>query len=330
MWVSADDGSTWQTFGSVPADKKSFEFRAAAEGVYLFKVATIDAAGTSFPNPGPPLRVLVDTTKPHSEIRADVNAMGQLVVEVRVVDEHLDTNTAVLRIRSDHETRWRDLAIELHSAADGVYSGQVVSDLAPCREVAVVFAIKDRSLNESEATCQYSMPRTASAPHDMTLASTNAGGSSDLATRTLTRPQLTATPGATRWNPTPTNANAANKTSPGRLIADSGLSLDPFGSSGGNSGAEELPLPTALDNQPANELQPADLGGVPARVPNRTPSQAPQFTSSQPNALETSLDGQATEPQTRADNRSSGSGHPSALNTGSPATTNRPTIASLT
>ncbi|MEZ6151967.1 MAG: hypothetical protein R3C09_17825 [Pirellulaceae bacterium] len=330
LWVSADDGSTWQTFGSVPADKKSFEFRAAAEGVYLFKVATIDAAGTSFPNPGPPLRVLVDTTKPHSEIRADVNAMGQLVVEVRVVDEHLDTNTAVLRIRSDHETRWRDLAIELHSSEDGVYRGQVVADLAPCREVAVVFAIKDRSLNESEATCQYSMPRTASAPHDMTLASTNGGGGSDVTSRTLTRPQLTSTPGATRWNPTPTNSNASNKPSPGRLVADSGLSLEPFGSSvgsssnrGGNNDTEELPLPAALDSgaQPANELQPADLGEAPTSVQNRNPGQAPQFTSSQPNALESSLDGLATEPQTRTDNRPSGNDHPSDLNASSPATT---------
>lgn len=291
LWVSADEGTTWQAFGSVPADKKSFEFRAAAEGVYLFKVATIDAAGTSFPNPSPPLKVLVDTTKPHSEIRADINTMGQLVVEVRVVDEHLDTNTAVLRIRSDHETQWRDLAVQLHSSADGVYSGQVIADLAPCREVAVVFAIKDRSLNESEATYQYSMPRTALAPHDMTLASTQAGGGSDVAARTLTRPQLTSTPGATRWNPTPTSANPVNKTSPGRLIAESGLSLEPFGSSGGSSGTEELPPPAALENRSLQpkELQSADLGGSPASERN--------------------------------DDRSVGNGHPSDLNTGLQATT---------
>ena len=290
LWVSADDGTTWQAYGSVPAEKKSFEFRAAAEGIYLFKVATIDAAGTSFPNPGPPLKVLVDTTKPHAEIQADINEQGQLVVEVRVVDEHLDTNTAVLRIRSDHETQWRDMAVVLHRSADGVYSGQVIADLAPCREVAVVFAIKDRSLNESEATCQYSMPRTASAPHDMTLASTKAGGDGDGSPRTPTPPQLKSIPGATRWSPT--NANAANRTSPGRLAADSQLSLDAFDS----SGTEELPLPSALEN-------------------------APKFTSSQPNALETSLDGQATEPPSRADNRSNDSGHPSDLNNGLQAST---------
>ncbi len=350
LWVSADDGTTWQTFGSVPADKKSFEFRAAAEGIYLFKVATIDAAGTSFPNPGPPLKVLVDTTKPHSEIQADINAMGQLVVEVRVVDEHLDTNTAVLRIRSDYETQWRDLAVELHSSADGVYSGQVMADLAPCREVAVVFAIKDRSLNESEATCQYSMPRTASAPHDMTLASTKAG---DGSTRTLTPPQLTPTPGATRWNPTPKNASPTNPTSqpnsalagqlpllgdasatvnstglsaetksgasPGRLVAESQLSLNAFD----NSRTEELPLPVALDNPnlPSKELQSADLGTIPASERNDNANHAPQFTSSQPNALEASLDEQATEEQSSTDNRPRDSGHPSDPSSGLQAST---------
>ncbi|MEO8268716.1 MAG: hypothetical protein ABI557_03285, partial [Aureliella sp.] len=359
LWVSVDDGITWQTFGSVPADKKSFEFRAAAEGVYLFKVATIDAAGTSFPNPGPPLKVLVDTTKPHSEIQADINEQGQLVVEVRVVDEHLDTNTAVLRIRSDHETQWRDLAVELHSSEDEVYSGRVIADLAPCREVAVVFAIKDRSLNESEATCQYSMPRTASAPHDMTLASTKAGGGSDVAAKTLIPPKLTSTPGATRWNPTPTSANSVNKnsqpksalqgqppllgggtavgvnsaaistnpklaesksaTSTGRLVANGGLSLEPFD----NTGSEELPLPAALENNGPHtvELQSADLGGLPISEQSDNPSQTSQFTSSQPNALESSLDGQVNDAQSGTNRRSNGSGHPSDTNTGSNAST---------
>lgn len=270
LWVSADDGVNWQSFGSVPAEKKWFEFRAAAEGIYLFKVATIDAAGTSFPNAGPPLRVLVDTTKPHAEIRADVNEQGQLVVDVRVVDENLDTKTAVLRIRSDHESQWRDVEVDLKPAHDRVFQGQVITDLAPCREVAIVFSVRDLSLNEGEATFQYSMPRTAQGPRDMTLASTKAGDAAEGSARIISSPRLASTPGATRWNPTPANSPATRPAqSPGRLAASGQLSLDPLE----NASSEELPLPAAMELSPAadaspthlqrTELQPADLGGYP-------------------------------------------------------------------
>lgn len=276
LLVSADDGITWQAFGSVPAEKKWFEFRAAAEGVYLFKVATIDAAGTSFPNPGPPLRVLVDTTRPHAEIRADVNEQGQLIVDVRVVDENLDSRTAVLRIRSDHDSQWRDLTVDLQRTAE-VFYGQVTTDLPPCREVAIVFSVKDLSFNEGEATFQYSLPRTALGPRDMTLASTKAGDAAEGSARIISSPRLTSTPGATRWNPTPEKSPAtAAGQSPGRLTAGGQLSLDPFE----NAASEELPLPAALDPRPSpaldaplenlqrnqllhTELQPADLGGYP-------------------------------------------------------------------
>lgn len=282
LLVSADDGVTWQAFGSVPAEKKWFEFRAAAEGVYLFKVATIDAAGTSFPNPGPPLRVLVDTTKPHAEIRADVNEQGQLIVDVRVIDENLDAHTAVLRIRSDHASQWRDVEVELVPANDNVFHGQTITDLPPCREVAIVFSVRDLAQNEGEATFQYSMPRTALGPRDMTLASTKAGDAAEGSARIISSPRLTSTPGATRWDPTPQKSPSQSTTqSPGRLTAGGQLSLDPFD----NAPSEELPLPQAMEPTlsptaeapPVNlqngnlqradlqqaELQPADLGGYP-------------------------------------------------------------------
>lgn len=333
LWVSADEGTTWQAYGSVPVDRKSFEFRAAAEGVYLFKVATLDASGTSFPNPGPPLKVLVDTTKPQSEIRADINEQGQLVVDVRVRDENLDTNTAVLRIRSDHESQWRDLVVELQPMADHIYSAQVVTDLAPCREVAIVFSIKDRSLNEGEASCQYSLPRTAAGPRDMTLASTKAGDGSEGSARKLTQPQLTSTPGATRWNPTVPNSTSSSKaaqpnslatgqaplggaavptlsssspsqatSSPGRLASESQLSLELPTS----SVTEELPLPVALvpTNLQSAELQSADLGGLPTAQRQVGQSGTSPTASSQPSGLDSNLQNQGTASAATRDNRS--------------------------
>lgn len=220
LWVSADDGATWQTYGSVAADTKAFDFRAAAEGAYLFKVATIDAAGTTYPNLGAPLKVLVDTTKPRAEVQADIDGSGHLVVDIKVHEEHLDLGSAVLRLRSDHQSQWRDLPFELQPAGDSLYSGQVVTELEPCREVAIVFSVKDRALNAGEATCQYTMPRTASGQRDITLASTQQSSAGPATAHNTTAkptptfntgapsgsptssPRLTSTPGATRWSPT--------------------------------------------------------------------------------------------------------------------------------
>ncbi len=274
LWVSADDGATWQTYGNVAADAKSFDFRAAAEGVYLFKVATIDSAGTTYPNLGAPLRVLVDTTKPRAEIQADIDGSGDLVVDVKVHDEHLEPGTAMLRLRTDQESDWRDLPIELRETGSALFSGQVITDLAPCREVAVVFIVKDRSLNEGEATCDYKMPRTAAGNRDVTLASSkNTAGSLDSSSRTIGppvgAPRLTSTPGATQWNPTttssgtPTQAHAtATKPidaaraalSPGRLASGGGLSLEPS-----REPTEEIPLPPALSDASAVDPQAQQL-----------------------------------------------------------------------
>lgn len=317
LWVSADDGTTWQTYGNVAADAKSFDFRAAAEGTYLFKVATIDATGTTYPNLGVPLKVLVDTTKPRAEIQADVDGTGRLVVDIKVYDEHLDPGTAVLRLRSDQAPEWRDLPLELREGSSYLYSGQVVADLAPCREVAVVLAVKDRSLNEGEATCEYTMPRTASGNRDVTLASSkNSKGSVDGTGVKIgppsQAPRLTSTPNATQWTPTkpavgatiPHN-KAASETkdvasqvglSPGRLASESGLSLDPPVDQ-----TEEIPLPPALTNELGIDLQaqPLVVGGS-----NEVPQSAGSKQGSGPHAS-SALELPAAERPTQTDVTSS-------------------------
>jgi hypothetical protein len=268
LWVSADNGETWQSYGSVSADTKSFDFRAAAEGTYLFKVATIDAAGTTYPNLGQPLRVQVDTTKPQAEIQADINEHGQLVVNVKVREEYLEPGTALLRVRSDQTTQWLDLPIELRETDNAIYSGQAVTDLPGGRDVAIVFSVKDRALNEGEATYAYSVPRTAAGGRDVTLASNKHEASpSNSSSRTLgppaASPRITAHPGATRWNPTNANTEravaAANSgapqaattgtatpgpaelAAPGRLTSSGQLSLEPP-----QAVNEEIPLPAPL------------------------------------------------------------------------------------
>jgi hypothetical protein len=325
LWVSADNGATWQSFGSVPAEAKSFDFRAAAEGTYLFKVATIDAAGTTYPNLGQPLRVQVDTTKPQAEIQADINEYGQLAVHIKVREEYLEPGTALLRMRSDQTTQWLDLPIELRKIEDAIYSGQAVTDLPAGREVALVFSVKDRALNEGEATFAYNVPRTAAGARDMTLASNkNESPSNNSSSRTLgppptTSPRITSLPGATRWNPTTTappertatlpnrstpqaaapgavSRGQADLAAPGRLTSNGQLSLEPP-----QTINEEIPLPAPISDDTSTDgsFQQFTNRALPFQLPaDQAPTEPKLSQESSPQ--EASTIGRAFHCKTRA------------------------------
>lgn len=272
LWVSTDAGKTWQMHGAAKPEDRQFDFRAAAEGVYFFSVQTVDARGNSFPSQNPPLKVFVDTSRPEAAIRANQDSAGRLVVDVRVADENLREDTAILRVRTDRDATWRDIELGEFQQHDGFFDGQVVLNLPPCREVGLVFAISDKANNQGEATFQYTMPRTAAGDKDMTLASTKSDSSSGSTlvesgeTDHSAAGTIPSFPNSIVWK-TESSPSAARapKTSvvdlrrperaalpgsqPGRLAASRGeLELDPPLGAELEGYAEELPLP-----QPENE-----------------------------------------------------------------------------
>lgn len=172
LWVSTDQGATWQMHGMAKPEEKQFEFRAAAEGIYFFSVQTVDQSGNSFPSQSPPLKVYVDTTKPETAIRADLNGQGQLVVDIRIADENLSQGTAALRVRTDRNADWQAVDVSNLVPVDGIYEGQVILNLPQCREVGLAFEVLDQANNRGQASFRYVMPRTAQGEQDMTLAST--------------------------------------------------------------------------------------------------------------------------------------------------------------
>ncbi len=194
LWVSTDQGASWQMQGAATSNQKHFDFRAAAEGLYLFSVQTLDENGKAFPSPQPPMRILIDTTKPQVALRSDVNSSGQIVVDIRINEEHLKTDSVKLRYRTDQDTQWQEVLVTNIVAAGQIYEGQVILDLKNCREVGFVVTVADEATNIGEASTQYVMPRTAAAPQDMKLASQRA--------EPTARGGLAPTPGAVAW-PTP-------------------------------------------------------------------------------------------------------------------------------
>ncbi len=203
LMVSTDGGRTWQQQGRANPGDRHFDFRAAAEGEYLFTVQTVDAAGIAFPSPNPPMRVQVDTTKPQAAVRADLDHGGNLIVDLRVADDHIDLKSAVLKIRTDRDPQWREVPVTTLSAVSGYYEGQVEVLIPACREIAIVFSISDQAKNSVSASYLFTMPRTANQPSDLQLASSPGqaepntasaaiGGSSQSSTQSL--------PGAVPWD----------------------------------------------------------------------------------------------------------------------------------
>ncbi|MEM7560813.1 MAG: hypothetical protein AAF394_16950, partial [Planctomycetota bacterium] len=189
LWVSTDAGKNWQMHGTATPDQREFSFRAAAEGDYYFSVQTVDRSGNTFPSQSPPMQVRVDTSKPEAALQADINALGQLVVDIRVLDDQIDKKSAVLKVRTDRDPIWQAISVEQLELVNGLYRKQLIVNLPECREVAFVFSVKDLAKNTGETSLQYRMPRTAAGEQGMTLASAPTGPSQRITTSPTTLPQ---------------------------------------------------------------------------------------------------------------------------------------------
>jgi hypothetical protein len=205
--VSTDEGATWQLHGRATPRDRHFDFRAAAEGSYLFKVQTLDASGVAFPSPDQPLRVQVDTSKPQAAIQADLDHTGNLIVNLRVFDDNLDLNTAMIRLRTDRDPQWREVPVTSLSPVGQYYEGQVEILVPQCREIAIVLSISDMAKNSGEANLLFPMPRTAANPSEMQLASTGGGGEAVGA----------SIPGAVSWDPQHRSASPGLAPAPTKL-----------------------------------------------------------------------------------------------------------------
>ncbi len=174
LWVSADQGRSWLKYASNSPDKRSFEFQAAAEGEYLFAVQTQDDRGISALAAAPPMRILVDTTKPMLQLQADINAAGRLVIDYRIEDRYLSEESVRLSFAIDGRKDWEDIRVGRLTRQGDVWSGQIEQEMPRCREIELKLVAGDLAQNNSETTARYNAPRTASAPSGMQLASQRA------------------------------------------------------------------------------------------------------------------------------------------------------------
>ncbi len=221
LFVSTDQGASWQPHSKLSSDKRCFEFRAASEGAYLFGVQTKDISGNAFVNSQPPMRVIVDTTKPQATIQADLDSSGRLIAIFEINDLYLDLQTVRLQYRIDAESNWTDTVVADLNRSGDVYRGHAIITPARCREVWLRLISSDWAQNKGEALFNYKMPRTAAVPTGLMVSQRDSlsGAKSPVgSTANQSSSSVVATPGGMVWNnsaiPSLTlNSDAASATS---------------------------------------------------------------------------------------------------------------------
>jgi hypothetical protein len=170
---SADRGASWSTYSRSDVRTKQFQFQAKDDGEYQFRLKTIDNQGRLFDNPGEPLRVFVDTTKPDGKLIVDIDPQGVMLAEFLLWDEALDPDSVLLTYQTESLAQPREIEFEIANGRErGQWIGKGSWNLpAGTRQLAVRLVAKDKAGNTVEVNRLPQLPRSAAVNNSLQLAS---------------------------------------------------------------------------------------------------------------------------------------------------------------
>ncbi len=94
LYVSTDQGQTWQPSATAPPDQRYFRFQAERDGLYWFAVQTLDLDNrvnpTNMQGATPSLKVMVDTVPPSVQLQALASQADKVGVSWDIRDENLE------------------------------------------------------------------------------------------------------------------------------------------------------------------------------------------------------------------------------------------------
>jgi hypothetical protein len=175
--VSEDRGRNWAVYHRSDVRGRQFNFQAARDGEYWFRLKTLDRFGAPIDNPGEPMHIVIDTTKPTGELLIDMDTQGDLQGEFRLLDTALDTTSIRMEFQTDTASQWEEVRCELEP---GVAPGEWVgfgkwSIPVAAAQLIVRVTARDQAGNTIELTRMPRLPRSAANPTSVKLASNKAG-----------------------------------------------------------------------------------------------------------------------------------------------------------
>lgn len=171
--VSEDGGQSWQLHQRVDVRTRQFRYEASRDGEFLFRLKTVDAKGNVYENPGEPMKVVIDTTKPSGELVVDMNPQGKMQVECRMSDAALDTSSVRLEFQTELNSQWIAIPCEVqpNNLSDSWIATGSWEMPAGASQLVVRATARDRAGNSDEWTRIPRLPRSAGIGREMKLAS---------------------------------------------------------------------------------------------------------------------------------------------------------------
>jgi hypothetical protein len=179
LFVSSDEGKTWQRTSVIPPDKDGFTYTAPTDGMYWFKTCIIDKMGVREPNDiyksGKAKKILVDTLPPTLRIvkaeRQGDRAQGeQVMVSWEIQELNPDLNTLKLEYKTS-DGFWYPATIIPAMIGQAKFrpqnSGTItirmkVSDLAGNQSVAAEAEVPGQEIASNLTTTSMQVPNTSS------------------------------------------------------------------------------------------------------------------------------------------------------------------------
>ena len=174
---SEDSGTSWNLYSRSDVRSKQFQFEAPQEGEYQFRLKTLDSRGRSFDNPGEPLVVVVDTTKPTAELILDIDPRGMMHAEFNIRDAALDPASVQLSYHTESITQSREIPFELlRGQRPGQWIGTGAWNIPESTKLlSVRLTARDKAGNAVEVTRLPQLPRSAAVSTGLQLASGKRG-----------------------------------------------------------------------------------------------------------------------------------------------------------
>ncbi len=129
IYVSLDQGSTWDLYQEVKPAEKGFRFRAKRDAEFWFATQTINADGSGDrpENRNVQMRLVIDTTKPRLQIIPQIDVSGKVNLTWTASDPFLAANSVRLEWQDPAGGSWQEIiASEKPNASRGQIAARAV------------------------------------------------------------------------------------------------------------------------------------------------------------------------------------------------------------
>ena len=201
LFVSSDQGATWNEVSVVPPDKDAFVYYAQTDGLYWFNISVVDSQGHREPpdiyRSTPRQKVLVDTLQPSVRIVSAERQGEEILVTWDIQEEHPDLATLKLEHRAADGPAWTWTPVNITPALNG----QARFRTATFGPILVRMQLADQAGNLGDAQAEVgAKPGALNSPTPTIVPA--ALQSSTATAPTPAAPVATGTTGGS-WTPTP-------------------------------------------------------------------------------------------------------------------------------